>query len=144
MTSADGSSELEELAHKLAVLELAARYGDHADHGEWAAFAQLFTVDGVFDATLVIGKVLTGRAEIEANFAADDVSVAHHPTNVIFERTGPDRGRARMKMLIIGATAVSSIDYDWELALIDGEWKIAHQRLVPMRVMRARRPDSTR
>lgn len=54
------------LEDRLALSELAARYARAVDRREYAAFAALFTADGVLSGP---GYALTGRAEIERGIA---------------------------------------------------------------------------
>ena len=118
-----------DLADKIEIHELAARYADHCDHHEWPQVVELFTAESVFDAETVDGRTWTGPAELLSFYEEAPVAVAHHPTSIHTSVEGPDRASASMKMLVLFKRSIISVDYDWRLARIDGAWRIARQQI---------------
>ena len=86
-----------ELADRLELHELPARYGDAIDDRDWERLDEIFTPDAVFDLTAVGGRRLAGLAAIKEFMDG----YAHHPkahlmTNISVDETpsGDDGGTA--------------------------------------------------
>ncbi|MDG4668082.1 nuclear transport factor 2 family protein [Mycobacterium sp. 236(2023)] len=117
------------LADKIEIQELSARYVELCDQNDWPKVVELFTADGVFDAEAVYGHTYTGPAELLSFYEGAPRAVAHHSTSIYSTFDGPDRASARMKMLVLFKRNISSVDYDWQLARVDGVWRIARQSI---------------
>jgi hypothetical protein len=117
------------LATKIEIHELAARYADHCDHHAWSSVVDLFTEDAVFDAETVYGETWTGPVELMSFYEKAPVAVAHHPTSIYSSIEGPDKATAKMKMIVMFTKSIISVDYDWQLARVDEEWRIARQQI---------------
>ena len=113
---------------KLEIHELAARYADLCDRADWDAVVDLYTADGVFDAQDVYGRVATGHDDLLDFYKSFPTAIAHHPTS-LYSTIDGDRATARMKMLVFFGSGGFSVNYDWELRGVDGEWKIARQSI---------------
>jgi ketosteroid isomerase-like protein len=111
---------------KLEIHELAARYADLCDQGDWEAVVDLYTPDGVFDAQNTYGRVAKGHEELLDFYRSFPVAIAHHPTSLHSTIDG-EVATTRMKMLVLFKAGTFSVNYDWQLRAVDGEWKIAHQ-----------------
>jgi ketosteroid isomerase-like protein len=113
---------------KLEIHELAARYADLCDRGDWPAVVALYTENGVFDAKDTYGRVATGHDDLLDFYRSFPVAIAHHPTSVHSTIDG-ERATARMKMLVLFRAGLFSVNYTWQLRVVAGEWKIAHQAI---------------
>jgi ketosteroid isomerase-like protein len=111
---------------KLEIHELAARYADLCDQGDWEAVVALYTDDGVFDAQDTYGRMATGPDELLDFYKSFPVAIAHHPTSLHSTVDG-DTATARMKMLVMFKPGLFSVNYTWRLRRVDGQWLIAHQ-----------------
>jgi hypothetical protein len=111
---------------KLEIHELAARYADLCDQAAWEAVVALYTEDGVFDAQDTYGRVATGHDDLLDFYKSFPIAIAHHPTSLHSTIAG-DTATTRMKMLVLFPRGLFSVNYDWQLRLIDGTWLIARQ-----------------
>ena len=125
------------VADRLALHELAARYGNTLDDRQWDRFETCFTADCLYELRgfgrmdQVIRSASALRLFMEQSTAHP---VAHHVTNVEILV-----GEVEIQMLskIIGSLPgglVGSGDYRDIVTRQDGEWRIAH------RVVSLRRP----
>lgn len=117
----------EQLADKLTIAEMGARYCDACDRQDWDAALDLFTEDAYLDASAVYGKTFTGHAEIREFFEAAPACLGHHATGFFSDLGSETRATARLKMLTLFKRNTFTVDYDWELVKVDGAWKIAKQ-----------------
>jgi len=117
------------LRAKIEISELAARYGYHCDRFDWDAVVAMYTEDGVFDAETLYGKVVVGHADLRAFYESLPQAVAHHPSSLFTTVRDDGTATAAMKMLVLFGRQVFSVDYDWELAEIDGTWLIRRQKI---------------
>lgn len=113
---------------KLAIGEIVARYADYCDHGRWKDVVGLFAPDGVFDASKVYDKTMTGSAELHGFFESAPAAVGHHPTSWYTEVDG-DSATNRMKMFVIFKSGIFSVDYDWRLRREGDGWLIERQTI---------------
>lgn len=124
------------------VADVVARYADFCDHGKWDEAAELFAEDGVFDAQAIFGEVVSGRADLSRFMASRPAAIAHHPTSFHVARLSNGDLKVRMKMLVIFDGAVSSIDYYWTMASIDGTLQIARQEIAMVGRLKTKAPDT--
>lgn len=122
------------------VAELVARYADFCDHGRWDDAAALFVEDGVFDAAAIFGEVVVGRAALSRFMGSRPAAIAHHPTSFYVDRSSIGELNVRMKMLVIFDGAVSSIDYYWTLASVDGSLQIVKQEIAMIGRLKTKSP----
>ena len=129
-----------DVADRLEIHELAARYANAIDDRDWDALAAVFTDDALY--------VLSGFGELDGRYegfgairalmeSSDSHPVAHHVTNVVVSVEGGD---VRLTSKIAGPGRrgrVGSADYRDVLRHEPGGWRIA-ERLVTLR-----RPDGT-
>jgi hypothetical protein len=121
--------EIDRLKAKLDIQELAAKYAYYCDHKGWDQVVDLYTQDGVFDASTVYGQIYRGQAELRGFYENAPSAVAHHPTSQFTEVHGDGTAMSSMKMIVLFARQVFSIDYDWELAHADERWRITKQTI---------------
>lgn len=120
---------MDESMVKQAVSDLVARYADYCDQHDWDAVVDLFTADAVFDAESVYGRTMTGPVELMDFFTSAPAAVGHHPTSVYCTEVGETAAASRMKMLVVFRSGLFSVDYAWDVVLVDGQWRIAHQTI---------------
>jgi len=127
-----------DVADRLEIHELAARYANAIDDRDWDALAAVFTDDAVY--------VLSGFGELDDRYegvgairalmeSSESHPVAHHVTNVV---VSVEDGGVHMMSKIVGPGRrgrVGSADYHDRLRHEAGAWRIA-ERLVTLR-----RPD---
>lgn len=121
--------QIDRLTAKLDIQELAARYADFCDRAAWDQVVDMYTADGVFDASTVYGQVYSGRAELLGFYENAPSAVAHHPTSQFTEVRDDGTATTRMKMIVLFHRQAFSIDYLWELAQADGHWRITQQTI---------------
>jgi len=114
---------------KLDIQELAARYAHHCDHPGWDGVVDLYTDDGVFDATTVYRAVYTGKEQLRGFYEGAPAAVAHHPTSQFTQVHDDGTATSSLKMIVLFHRQAFSVDYYWELASIDGQWKITKQTI---------------
>ena len=117
----------EELADKLVVAEMGARYCDACDRQDWDTAVGLFSEDAQLDATAVYGKAFTGHAEIREFFESAPACLGHHATGFFSDIASASEATAHLKMLTLFKRNTFTVDYDWDLVKTDGQWKIAKQ-----------------
>jgi len=123
---------------RLAIHELAARYGRVIDDRDWDRLGEVFT-DGAVFRMEGFGPAVTelrGLAEIGPWLtASQDHPVAHHVTNVEVFDEGPTVG-LYFKLIGPGRSGrVGSADYRDEVVHTVAGWRIARH------VIRLRRPE---
>ena len=79
------------------------------------------------DASAVYGKIFNGHAQIREFFESAPDCLGHHATGFYSEVDSDTRATARLKMLTLFKRNTFTVDYDWELSKVGGEWKIATQ-----------------
>jgi hypothetical protein len=121
--------EIDRLKAKLDIQELAAKYAAYCDHANWDQVVDLYTDDGVFDASTVYGQVYRGRTELLAFYENAPSAVAHHPTSQFTEMRDDATATTSMKMIVLFKRQAFSIDYEWELAQADDRWRITQQTI---------------
>lgn len=121
--------QIDRLEARLDIQELAAKYAYYCDHARWDQVVDLYTEDGVFDASTVYGQVYSGQAELRGFYENAPSAVAHHPTSQVTEVREDGTATSSMKMIVLFPRQVFSIDYDWELAQAAGRWRITKQTI---------------
>ena len=126
-----------DVADRLELHELAARYGTALDDRDWDALSRVFTAEAVYVLEGFGG--LDGRYEgwdaIRALMAgSEEHPVAHHVTTVVVDATDdPDAARMRSKIVGPGPNGrVGSADYDDVVVRTPDGWRIA-SRTVTLR-----------
>jgi hypothetical protein len=122
------------------VADVVARYADFCDHGRWDDAAALFAEDGVFDAEAIFGEIVSGRADLSRFMGSRPAAIAHHPTSFYVDRSSTGDLDVRMKMLVIFDGAISSIDYYWTMASVDGSLQIARQEIAMIGRLKTKAP----
>lgn len=117
------------LRAKVEISELAAKYGYYCDRFDWEQVVALYTADGVFDAESLYGKVVTGHADLRTFYESLPQAVAHHPSSLFTTVHDDGTATTAMKMLVLFGRQLFSVDYDWELAEVDGTWLIRRQTI---------------
>jgi SnoaL-like domain len=122
----------QQLADRVALHELVARHGHIVDSGDFAALAELFVQDVVYDVSGLGGTALIGLDAITetARALGDRNPVGHHVTNVVVTELNGDTARILSKG--IGVTSdggVGSVSYDDEAVRTADGWRI-HRRTV--------------
>ena len=116
------------------ILDLAGRYSHGLDLGDSAAWAGVFTEDGVME-LVAQGTVITGDALHAMGSRDRDPSgpqSRHIPTTFVIEGAGDD-ATMRSYVSVVGtgegANIVFQGRYEDELRRVDGRWRIAHRRI---------------
>ena len=117
----------EQIADKLILAEMGARYCDACDRQDWDAALALFAEDAYLDASAVYGKTFTGHDEIREFFSSVPPCLGHHATGFYSDVSGETQASARLKMLTLFKRNTFTVDYDWDVVKIDGHWKIVKQ-----------------
>ncbi len=116
---------------RLEILELLARYAHATDRVDAVARADVFTDDGVFDAS---GPALHGRdALLNAKRPANAADLRHWVNNSVIEGEG-DTARAVTYLAVIDTAEplqiwLTGVYYD-TLRKLDGRWRFAYRNFV--------------
>ena len=121
--------EIDRLTAKLDIQELAAKYAFYCDKTSWDQVLDLYTEDGVFDAETVYGQIYRGKVELRGFYENAPSAVAHHPTSQFTDVRGDGTASSTFKMIVLFHRQAFSVDYDWDLALADGRWRITKQTI---------------
>lgn len=117
----------EEMIAKMTFVEMGSRYCDACDRKDWDAALSLFTEDAEIDATAVYGKAFKGHDEIREFFSSAPACLGHHATGFYSDVISDTQAKGRLKMLTLFKRNTFTVDYNWDLEKIDGEWKITKQ-----------------
>ena len=127
------SPQLQEIADKLEIRELVARYCRAVDDTDAEAFAQAFTADGVFETAL---GVVTGRDALLAHGRKMVFGNVHITTDAIIEIDG-DRATHTCTMLLgrrredkAANEIVATGRYFDELVRTPDGWRFSSRRAV--------------
>jgi hypothetical protein len=121
--------QIDVIQAKLDIQELAARYGHYCDHPGWDGVLGLYTDDGVFDAETVYGQTWRGQDELRSFYENAPGAVAHHPTSQFTEVNGDGTAHSTCKFIVLFHRQAFSVDYEWDLVNVAGEWKIKKQTI---------------
>lgn len=134
--------DLREVADRLAIQELIARYCHALDLQDWPAFHALFTDDAVLDYTQ-FGGPKGSAAELEAFLSPvlQSLANAQHMAATVMIDFSEDRDSARARCTAIvpltaptseggEQTAFSGLWYEDEMRRTAAGWRIASRRLV--------------
>ena len=117
----------EQIADKLALMEMGSRYCAACDRKDWDMALDLFTEDAEIDAVAVYGKSFSGHAEIRTFFESAPDCLGHHATGFYSDIDSASKATASLKMLTMFKRNTFTVDYDWDLVKVDGTWKISRQ-----------------
>jgi len=125
-------SELEE---KEAIRELLARYCFHFDNGEFDAWLDLFTADGIFDVGAV-GR-FTGRAGLQELLArvplTNGVPLIRHCVMNSIVRVDGDRATACCYVVVLRDGEVPTVNvvgrYEDQLVKVGAQWRFRERRV---------------
>jgi ketosteroid isomerase-like protein len=117
----------EQIADKLALMEMGSRYCAACDRKDWDMALDLFTEDAEIDAVAVYGKSFSGHTEIRTFFESAPDCLGHHATGFYSDIDSASKATASLKMLTMFKRNTFTVDYDWDLVKVDGTWKISRQ-----------------
>ncbi len=129
------SEVIQQLADRVAITELMARYAERIDAADAAGAAACFAPDGIGDywGECHGREAITARlTEILARFNATQ----HHLSNTIIELDGTSRARARSYVYAFHRMAPDNSEmHVWgrwhdDLVKVDGQWLFAYRRVV--------------
>jgi hypothetical protein len=121
---------------RLAITELIALHGHHADSGDLDRMTALFTEDVVYDVTAAGGALIEGRAALKqaAIDLGDGNPLAHHVTNTVVTAGDGERAHAVSKAIAVLADGrCGSATYEDELVRDGAGWLIRHRVIRPRR-----------
>jgi hypothetical protein len=118
-----------QLADRIELHELAARYGDLIDARDWVGLARVFTPTVTFDLTDVNGGELHGLESVQRYMDTEALHPeAHLMTNVYVEELGPNDGRMRARLLAVQLDGtVSTGEYHDRVIRTAEGWRIEHR-----------------
>jgi 3-phenylpropionate/cinnamic acid dioxygenase small subunit len=133
LTVSEGGVSID-LADRLELHELAARYGTVVDDRDWDGLALVFTDDATFELNGFgdIDGLYDGLAAIRALMEKGPHPIAHHVTNVLVDVDG---AVVRMRSKIVGTLErgrAGSVDYADVVRREPAGWRIA-TRVVTLR-----------
>jgi ketosteroid isomerase-like protein len=134
-----------DLADRIALHELAARYGDLIDARDWPGLATIFTDDAVFDVTSSGGPVLSGLRHIQQHMdTTDQHPLAHLIVNIYVVDNGEqgEGERVQLHSRVLGILPdrrVGSGHYVDDVVRTDDGWRIRHRQFT---LLRRSRPSS--
>ena len=117
----------DQIADKLALMEMGSRYCAACDRKDWDMALELFMEDAELDASAVYGKSFSGHAEIRTFFESAPDCLGHHAAGFYSEIESASRAKGYLKMLTLFKRNTFTVDYDWDLVKVDGVWKISRQ-----------------
>ena len=115
-----------ELADRVALLEMAALYGDLIDERDWPGLDRVFTDDAVFDMTDIGVGAVEGLDAIREHMRGARHPLAHHITNVYIDSDDPVRLRSRVIGILDDRRAGSGFYRDRVVRTPAG-WRIEHR-----------------
>ena len=120
---------------RAAIQNLAGRYSHALDLGDTAAWAEIFTDDGVME-MVAQGYEITGdtlRSLPAGNGDRSGPQSRHIPTTFVIDGAG-DEATMHSYVTVVGtgeqARLVFQGRYEDRLRRVDGEWRIAHRRII--------------
>ncbi|WP_322749232.1 MULTISPECIES: nuclear transport factor 2 family protein [unclassified Frankia] len=128
-------------ADRLALHEIAARYGDLIDARDWPGLAYVFAADAVFDLTDVDAPRLDGLDAIRHHMDGADHPLAHHITNIYVTEDGGEPVLHSRVLGVLPDRRASSGQYTDAVVRTPDGWRIRH-RLFQLNRRPARSPSS--
>lgn len=134
----------DELASRLEILDVIAKYAVHMDEGEFEALGPLFAEDAVFDITPdpeIVPNPLRGREAILGSLrerhelVRRDARHRHLMTNTAFDELEGERARTRTFLTVLAAPHTGGVNvrgcgvYDDRFERRDGRWVIAGRKV---------------
>lgn len=120
---------------RLAILDLCARYNYSIDTGASAAWADTFTVDGVFDGPAGHAQGRDALVAFCDQLARDYPGAMHFTDNHLFEQDGElvrHRCFLSFQVPVKDRTDIRLLGYEDEIAKVDGEWRFRVRRVAPL------------
>ena len=132
-TSGGGSASVGLTAEDhVAIRNLAGRYSQALDLGDPAAWAEVFTDDGVME-MVAQGYEIKGETLRSLPRDGEPSSGRHIPTTFVIDGAG-DEATMRSYVTVVStddpARIVFQGRYEDRLRRVDGEWRIAHRRIL--------------
>ena len=132
--------DMRDVADRLEVNELMARYCHALDQKDWPAFHAVFTDDAILDFTAFGGP--KGTAGALQNFLVpvlDSLIGSQHMVSTVIVDIDGDRAKARSAAIVpmtaraadgSEQTSLSGLWYEDQLVRTPGGWRICHRRQV--------------
>ncbi|WP_239345417.1 nuclear transport factor 2 family protein [Frankia sp. CiP3] len=114
-------------ADRLALHEIAARYGDLIDARDWPGLAHVFTADAVFDLRDVGDGQLEGLDAIRRFMAGSQHPLAHHITNIYVTEDGGEPVLHSRVIGILHDRRAGSGRYTDTVVRTPAGWRIQHR-----------------
>ena len=126
-----------QLEDKFAIEELIARYNQSLDGGDYPTWVACWSDDAVLDG---IGKLLTGRAQIQAfadqyegSTRSQINGLKHYTVNILSSVVGDAATSSSYLQLISttdkGVKIIFTGRYEDDLKRVDGQWHFARRKL---------------
>jgi ketosteroid isomerase-like protein len=119
---------------RVALHELAARYGDAIDAGDWEGLAGIFTDDAVFDLSDAGGPRIESLDELRKFMSdAPNKPIGHHITNIHVDAPAGGPVLLRSRVVSVREAVTTSGSYVDEVVKTDSGWRIAVRSFTPGR-----------
>jgi hypothetical protein len=125
-----------EAQDRLAIGEIVSLHGHIFDAGQLDRLDEIFTLEVVYDMSAVGIGVFEGIEVVRgaAAMMGDKGPIAHHVTNVVVSSDNDGVATARSKGLMLMADgSLESVNHLDTLRRLDGEWRISHRIISPVR-----------
>lgn len=121
-----------DITDRLAVLEVVNKYSLVVDDRRWDELTDVFTEDGMFDASRSGYQVVRGTAALRRHMETADHPNAHHVTNSVITEIGSDSVRVHSKVVTVrrGGAATTGDYYDVVVRTAAG-WRLREKVAVP-------------
>jgi len=118
-----------------AVHQLLGRYGFIVDARRFDRFAEVFTPDGVFDASAIGIDRYDSLAAIQDGFAVIGHPISHHTTNIVVLAADHDTAEVVSKFIVpLRNHRIFSGEYHDTLARTEAGWRIRRRVVTASRL----------
>lgn len=136
-----------DLADRLDVGELMARWAHAIDKRDWDSFGSIFTEDVCWDASALGRQPWNGLAELISSFKATAEKtghpIGHYFANTMLDELPDGNVRAQSKVLLLQTSgAIVPVYCDDICVRTPAGWRIQHRISTPASAAKANSPDA--